>query len=381
MEICHELNRRGHHAVIYTTNCDGDGGLDVPLGLPIEMRGVEVSYFSVRYGNYYKMSIPLARALKRNIDRYDLVHIHALYQFPSSAAAHYCRKYGIPYIVQPHGSMDPYLYRRHPLRKRLYEALVERRSLASAAAVHFTTEEEMRLAQASGLRFQGVVAPLGVEIEQELGAAPEAANAIWPQLTERKVVLFLSRINFKKGMDILARAFGEALRAFSDAHLVIAGPGDGAYSAQVRRWLADEGALDAVTFAGMVRGSSKAALLSRADIFVLPSYSENFGIAIVEAMAAGLPVVISNRVNIWRDIDAASAGIVVNPDIDETAKAIIALLTNPSEAKEMGARGRRLAHEKFSWRAAGDRIVRMYEQVIAAHSAGFAETASAVSVN
>jgi glycosyltransferase involved in cell wall biosynthesis len=136
----------------------------------------------------------------------------------------------------------------------------------------------------------------------------------------------------------------------------------------VRRWLEDEGALDAVTFPGMMLGQEKAALLKRSDCFVLPSYSENFGIAVVEAMATGLPVIISNKVNIWREIEAACAGLVVNPRAPEVADAMLAVLQNPRLAKEMGERGRRLARDKFSWRSAGSQLIRLYEQVVSRHS-------------
>ena len=185
----------------------------------------------------------------------------------------------------------------------------------------------------------------------------ERASASWPELEGKKVVLFLSRINFKKGLDILAPAFGRVLRCRSDAHLVLAGPDTDGYEARVRRWLAQEGALQNVTFTGLVEKDRKMSLLKRANLFVLPSYTENFGISVVEAMAAGLPVLVSNRVNIWREIHNAGAGIVVNPDVTEVAEAVLRLLENPSLAKEMGAQGRRVARERFSWESVGERLV------------------------
>jgi glycosyltransferase involved in cell wall biosynthesis len=365
IEMCRELRRRGHESPIYATNADGRGHLGVPLARAVEVGGADVTYFPVSGGNYYKLSPAMSAALRENVARFDLVHVHMLYNFPSAAAAHHCRKYGVPYVIQPHGSLDPYLYRRHRLRKRLYEALIERRNLAAAWAVVFTSEEEMRLAKLSGLRFRGAVVPLGVELEEPAAGAENAADALWPELAGKRVVLFLSRINFKKGLDVLARAFGELHRARPDAHLVIAGPDTDGYAAQVRGWLAAERALDAATFTGMVLGERKAALLARADLFVLPSYSENFGIALVEAMGAGLPIVISNRVNIWREIAAARAGLVVNPDAGEVAEAMLRLLDDPVAASAMGARGRRLAREQFSWRAAGDQLVAVYADVVA----------------
>jgi glycosyltransferase involved in cell wall biosynthesis len=369
LEMCRELTRRSHNAEIYTTNATAQSRSDVLLGQPLSVHGVNVTYFPINGGTYYKYSYSMAAALKATIPRYDIVHIHSLYQFPSTAAAHYCRKYRVPYILRPHGTLDPFLYKRHPLRKRIYELMIERRNLAAAAAVHFTSEEELRLATRSGLDFKGAVVPLGVELDDPLPCAARAADSLWPELRGKRVILFLSRINFKKGLDILAAAFGEVHKVRADAHLVIAGPDIDGYGTKVREWLTAAAALEAATFTGMVLDTRKAALLSRADLFVLPSYSENFGIAVVEAMGAGLPIVISNRVNIWREIDAAHAGFVVTPDARELATAILALLDNPGMARSMGERGHRLAREQFSWRAAGDHLEHLYGQLICKHPA------------
>jgi glycosyltransferase involved in cell wall biosynthesis len=363
IEMCRELRRRGQYSEIYTTNADGTGRLDVPLGFPTAVGGVGVTYFPIDLSHYYRHSSALAAALRTNISKFDVIDISSLYQFPSAAAAHYCRKQGVPYVLRPHGALDPYLYRRHSVRKRLYELLVERRNLAGAAAVHFTSSEEMHLARLSGLRFRGAVAPLGIEFESGPADVETEADKIWPQVAGKKLVLFLSRVNFKKGLDILARAFGEIHRLRQDTHLVIAGPDNDNYAGRVRGWLAEVEALQATTFTGMVLGREKAALLGRADLFVLPSYTENFGIAVVEAMAAGLPVVISNKVNIWREVNDAGAGLVVNLNPTEVAAAVLKLLANPPLAREIGYRGRRLARQHFSWDTTGQHLLELYRTV------------------
>jgi glycosyltransferase involved in cell wall biosynthesis len=363
LAVCRELIRRGQQVEIYTTNADGEGCLDVPLEAATHVRGIDITYFPINGSHYYKISRAMASALHKNIPRFQLVHINSLYQFPSSIAAYYCRKYQIPYILRPHGTLDPYLYRRHPLRKRLYEALIERRNLATAAAVQFTTAEEMKLASSFNLRFRGIVIPHGVEIDTLPPACTTLATSLWPELNEKRVVLFLGRINFKKGLDILVAAFGRVLRQRRDTHLVLAGPDTNGYEARVRRWLAEEQATHNVTFTGMVERERKISLLNRADLFVLPSYTENFGIAVVEAMAAGLPVLVSNRVNLWPEIQNAGAGIVINPDVGELTTALLTLLDHPSHAMEMGARGRLLALERFSWESVGERLMCLYREI------------------
>jgi glycosyltransferase involved in cell wall biosynthesis len=364
IEFCRELLRRGHHAEIYTTNADGKRSLDVNLGTPVSVQGVRVTYFPTLGGNYFKISPRFACAVKSAVRSFDLVHISSLYQFPSTTAAHSCRKHGVPYVITPHGSLDPYLYKRHPLRKRLYESVFERQNLAAAATVHFTSAEEMRLANLSGIRFRRSVAPLGVEFEPVPSDWQTIVSTRWPELAGKRVVLFLGRVNFKKGLDILARAFGQIYWKHKDVCLVIAGPDNEGFGREVREFLSAECCLSAVTFTGMLEGAPKLALLKRAQVFAVPSYAENFCIALVEAMGAGLPVVLSDRVNIWREIRDAGAGLVVNTTSDKLAEAISNLLANPPLAREFGRRGYQLARDRFSWETAGPQLLELYRAAI-----------------
>jgi glycosyltransferase involved in cell wall biosynthesis len=229
IETCRELLRCGEDVELYTTNADGGSYCDVPLGRAVRVRGVPVTYFPVVASYYYKISPRLASGLKTAVSGFDIVHINSLYQFPSTVAAYYCRRYGVPYVIRPHGTLDPFLFRRHRPRKWLYEILFERRNLRGAAAVHFTTMEELQLARSLGLRFRSLVAPLGVDFEEAPDDWEDILDSAWPELFGKEVVLFLSRINFKKGLDILARAFGRIHRERKQAQLVIAGPDNEGY--------------------------------------------------------------------------------------------------------------------------------------------------------
>lgn len=367
VEMCRDSNKRGAEAEIYTTNLDGTGVHAVACGKPIEVNGVRITYFPVAFSNFFKISPALVTALKSKIPDCDVVHIHSLYQFPSTAAAFYCRRFEVPYILRPHGTLDPYLHARHRGRKWLYELLFERRNLRDAAAVHFTTDDEMRLAQDSGLQFNPVVIALGVDFQRgaTLRRDRTAMEERWPKTTNKKVILFLGRINFKKGLDILARAFGQIARVRDDVFLMIAGPDSDGLGARVREWLAEEGVLDRTIFAGMVTGDDKSAIWAGASMFVLPSHSENFGIAVVEAMASGLPVVISDAVNLAPAIAAAEAGLVVKANASEMAKAIERLLNDDTLAHRNADNGIKLARESFSWDAAGPKLMEMYDRVVA----------------
>jgi glycosyltransferase involved in cell wall biosynthesis len=365
LELCRELSRRGEQVAIYTTNIDGNGRMNVPLGTPLYRDGVEILYFPVQVLRYYKFSPSLARALKAAIQEYDLVEISSLYLFPSTVAAHYCRRYGVPYLIRPHGTLDPYLFRHHRGRKWVYERLFEWRNLNRAAAIHFTTVEERELARPLGLKAPGVVAPIGVNLRDYAYAPPDGTFlAAHPETRDKKIILFLSRLNFKKGLDLLAKAFGRLVRQRDDVHLVLAGPDDEGYGAKVRKWLEAEGVLGKYTFTGMLLGADKLSALCNADVFVLPSYTENFGIAVVEAMALRLPVVISNKVNTWREVAGARAGLVVNCDAQEVSKALLTLLDDPTMRREMGQQGRRLVEERFSWEIVGKQMVQVYRKIL-----------------
>jgi glycosyltransferase involved in cell wall biosynthesis len=161
-------------------------------------------------------------------------------------------------------------------------------------------------------------------------------------------VLFLSRLNFKKGLDLLIPAFARAAKHHPDLHLVIAGPDDG-MQAQAQGWIAAEKIDGRATFTGMLDHPAKLAAFRDATMFVLPSYSENFGIAVVEAMACGVPVATTDRVNIWREIEAAGAGLIAPPEIEAVARQIETLAGDPAAAAQMGSKGKALAADKFSW--------------------------------
>lgn len=364
-ELCRELARRGDEVAIYTTNIDGDGDLEVPLEEPQRVEGVEIRYFPGRWLRAYAFSLPLARALRVAIPRYDIVHIHALYLFSSLVAAHYCQRFGVPYLVKPHGVLDPYLYRRHRGRKWIYEMLVERRNLRRAAAIHFTTVEERELTRPLRLKTPGVVVPIGVDLEEYGDGVPGAFREAWPQTHGKIIILFLGRLNFKKGLDLLAHAFGPVGRQRDDVHLVLAGPEDAGYGARVRRWLEAEGVARKVTFTGMLLGADKLSAFRAADLFVLPSYSENFGLSVVEALACEVPVVISNKVNIWREVEEAQAGLVVDCEAGALGSALVALLGDPVRRKAMGRRGRRLVEARFTWQAVGPRMTQVYREIVA----------------
>jgi glycosyltransferase involved in cell wall biosynthesis len=364
LQLSYELARQGEDVAIYTTHCTSDGFLGVSLNEPHYSNGVEIRYFGTRIMRSLRFSLSLAQALEARIPDCDVVHINSLYRFPSSAAAFYCRRYRTPYMLRPHGSLNPFVFRRHRLRKAIYEQLFDFRSLEHASAVHFTSMGEKNLASRLNLKIKPVIVPLGVRLEQFDGGPPRGAfRAVWPELGDKIVLLFLGRINFKKGLGLLVKAFGEIARRRDDVHLVIAGPDDEGYGTRVRKWLEAEGVLAKSTFTGMLVGEQKISAYRDADLFVLPSYDENFGIAVAEAMASGLPVVISNRVNICREIEEAQAGLVVDCAQHQLTSALLQLIDDPNARIVAGAFGRRLIEARFTWKTVAEQMIQVYRSV------------------
>jgi glycosyltransferase involved in cell wall biosynthesis len=349
-EMARAVARLGHELSIYTTNQDGPVELAVPTDRPVWRDGVEVRYFPIQPPRFWGTSLPLARALGRKIPTVDLVHIHSLYLFHDLVAGPLCRRAGVPYLVRPHGTLDPFIHRRHRWRKSLMEHLFENRNLRHAAALHFTTAAEQALAAPYTFETPGVVVPLGIDFaEFEDMPPPGRFRSAYPEIGDKRIILFFGRVNFKKGLDILARAFGLVARRRQDVHLVIAGPDNEGWGDKVRTWLQEAGVLDRATFTGMLLGSERLAVLRDADLFVLPSYSENFGLAVMEAMAAGLPVIISDQVNIFREVQEFGAGKITPCEAGPVAAAILELTENPDVAAKMGQKGLALVKGRYQW--------------------------------
>ncbi|MCM0019813.1 MAG: glycosyltransferase [Tagaea sp.] len=357
---------RGHEVEIHTTDREMSDSERAELSGTTTRRGVTIHVHRQGFPKTLAVSWPLARALDAAIPKADVVHIHSLYLFHVWYAARVARAARVPYLLRPHGTLDPFMWKRHRARKALVEFAFQNRVIDGAAALHWTAEAEMRLAEPYTRGAKGVVVPNGIDVAEfaDLPARGSFA-AKFPQLAGTKPVLFLSRLNFKKGLDVLIPAFRKARDADPALRLAIAGPDDG-YEAQARTLVAAHGLESDTLWIGMLNGRDKLAAFVDCALFALPSWSENFGIAIVEAMACGAPVAISDRVNIWREIEDAGAGLVSPPEIDALAAHILLLANDPARAKRMGEAGRKLAAERYDWANIAARLESVYREVAAA---------------
>ena len=352
------LARRGHDIHVYTTSLDGPDDLDVPIDAPVDIDGVKVHYFRVPMLRRLSWAPGLTRRLRRSVREFDAVHVHAVYLWPTLSAAREAARARVPYVLAPRGMLIREAIRRKSRWvKTAWINLVERKSLARAAAIHVTAEMEAEELKSLGLPAPHVTCiPNGVQFPRDF--APLSAGP-FAQLPER-YVLFLSRINWKKGLDRLITAWS----SIPDVPLVIAGNDEEGYLTKLSEQVRDLGLSQRVIFVGPVRDEHKWALYSRAELFVLPSYSENFGNVVAEAMAMGCPVAVTPEVGIASLVESTGAGIVVNGEPTEFSREVRELLNSPARRHEMGRRGQLAAQEQLSWDAVAAQTETLYRQII-----------------
>jgi glycosyltransferase involved in cell wall biosynthesis len=364
IEMARAVAARGHHVAICTTDWSATGREPVPTKVPLQQDGVNVTYFPVHFPRIWKPSLPMIGPLRKELPGYDVVHLHSLYMFHDWLGGQLCRRFDVPYIVRPHGMLDPYIRRRHRARKRLMEMLFQDGVLRRAAAIHYTSDVEREISQPFACGAPAQVVPLGVDLAEFDSLPPaERFRTRFPETRGRRIVLFLGRLHFKKGLDLLIPAFGQLAREDPSLHLVIAGPDDGMLD-QCKAWARRDGIPDKVTFTGMLRGEDKLAVFAAASVFALPSYSENFGIAIVEAMAAGCPVVISDQVNIWREVQQGGA-TVIGCDQHKLTAALSAVLRDPALAADMSRKARETVRRLYHWDSVAAALEAMYAEAAA----------------
>jgi glycosyltransferase involved in cell wall biosynthesis len=303
-----------------------------------------------RYG-YSPDLIPWLRA---HVHDYDAVVVEGLWNYATFAAAMVLPGAGVPYFVFTHGMMDPWFRQQYPLKhlaKQGFWLIAEGRLLAGARSALFTTEDERQLArnQFWGHRYTEAVVGYGTAAPPPPTDAQRAAfAAAAPSLRGRPYLLYLSRIHPKKGCDLLIQAFADAAAAAPDLDLVIAGPGDPDLVADLKVLATTCGVSDRIHWPGLLLGDAKWGAFHGAQAFTLTSHQENFGVVVAEALACGAPVLISDKVNIWREIEAAESGLVA-PDTREGATALLSkwLALGERQRDDMRNRAKALFHSRF----------------------------------
>ncbi len=360
-----ELVRQGADVTVYTTNIDGPGDLDVPLGKPVMIDGVRVFYFKSSFPRAWFYSRDMRKALRAHMSGFDIVHITSVFLAASTLGAYYARKFRKPYVISPRGNLMRSPLGSHRLKKYFYNVLIEKRNLRCAAAIHFTVPAEKEDYERAGFPLRrAIVLPNGIDPRKyDFDYIPGSFREKHGIGKEKKLVVFLGRLNWMKGFDTLISAFAMVAEKDPDAMLAIVGGDEGGYEKNIKDQISKFKIDDRVIFTGMLRGADKSAALHDSDLFVLPSYSENFGMAVVEAMYAGLPVVVTEGVGISKDIQEAGAGMVVKKDAYELAGAMLAILHERHQGEEMGRRGKELVRHKFYEDKIAERFLGEYNKL------------------
>lgn len=366
--LAHSIRLLGGQTKIFTTDVREAASSPVRTrlshaDLPPHAREVDIGAYPVSAPYRLRYSPALRRALRDEIQDFDVVHIHSLFLHPQLAAYVTARRKKVPYIVTLRGALDPALRSRNRFAKFLTEHVWQRRMLNAAHALHYTTEEEMTLVADRRYTARGVVIPNGVDVDSF--AVPIDTTQFRRRFVGKRIVLYFGRLSHKKGLDILVDAFQVLVREVQDVQLVIAGPDDEGLRPSLSARAAAADLEHNVAFMDTLSGSDRIAALQAADVWVLPSAGENFATAAIEAMAAGTPVIVSPHVNLAAEIAKNDAGLVVERTPSALAAAIRRVLSSSEEQARLRSAGAKFA-AAYDWAVIAPRMMELYRE--AAHA-------------
>lgn len=361
-ELASSLGQLGQFIHVVTTTANDANTLDVETGRWIAQNDYQVRYFPTWHRNDLIISPALLSWLSRHIKEYDLVHTHTVFAPLVTFTHTICRFHKVPYIVTPHGMFEPWALSYKAWKKKLYYQAFEKAALSAASAVHVLTQSEAEQIQTLGNN-QTITVPNGIHLENFLVShSPKCFYQNFPTTHGKTLVLFLGRIDPKKGLDLLAPAFAQARTQFPNAHLIVAGPDSINFTPTAQSYFLAAGCLDAVTFTGMLTGELKQSALAAANIYVAPSYSEGFSISILEGMASGLPSIITKGCN-FPEAATAGAAHVVDISAQAIGDALVQCLQDENAAKRLGDRAKDFVLENYTWEQSAKKLLQAYATV------------------
>lgn len=374
IEMVKALRSQGCNAEIATTNDNGANLLPVPLYV-LSDRLVEYGNVPIRF--FPRFSPPLAAVrefaysasfttwLWRHISDYDLIHVHAIFSYTSTIAMAIARIKKVPYINRPLGQLCQWSLQQSQLRKKIYLQLIERSNLRYSAFLHFTAEQEREEFTELGLEIPNFVLPHGVHLHPPITDARQQLHQLLQVPDRVPIILFMSRIHPKKGLDYLISALSQLTSHDSPKFaLAIAGNGEPEYIAQLKTLAQDQGISEYIHWLGFVEGTAKHLYLQGADLFALTSHSENFGIAVIEALASATPVLITKGVAIAPMVQEQQIGYVVDLDIAAIATAIDSILSQPHRSQQIGDRAQQYIRENYSWTNIAQSLIAKYRALM-----------------
>jgi len=312
--------------------------------------------------------IVYAMGLKSRLSKLDLtfglVHSHGLWEYPSYVAGSFARSKKLPLVMSTHGMLEPWSMARSRWKKRLMAWLFENRNFRTAVCLHATADQEADNIRAFGINKPIAVIPIGLETEAYTSADPTEAWEHWTELCDKRMLLFMSRIHPKKGLFNLIDAWRQLVGEFPDWQLVIAGPDELGHTGEVKAAAKSAGISDRVTFVGPVYGTLKTSLLTAADLFVLPTFSENFGIVVLESLACGVPVITTKGAP-WQSLLDYQCGWWIDIGVPPLLEALHEGMSLPGDRRRaMAKHGLTMIDEIYSWPAISRKMIATYDWVL-----------------
>ena len=353
-QISKELAKRGHDVTIYTS--------DSRLEKPLIISGVDVQAFNTVFSLAgFNITPAMIKKAGKDIKKFDIIHLHNFRTYQNIIAHRYTKESGVPYLLQAHGSLATYFQKG--LLKKTFDIAWGRKILQDANTVFAVTEFEAEQYRNAGIKQEKIkIVPHGVDLaEFSLDTNKGDFRKRFQIIDSQKIVLYLGRIHKMKGLDILVKAFTGLYQKRQDVKLVIAGPDDG-YLSSLKKMVAELKIGDGVVFTGPLYGQEKLQAYTDADVCVLPSSYEIFGITILEAWACGKPVIVTDRCGLANAVKEG-AGLVVPYDREELAKALLNIIDNESLRTGFGRQGRKLVEEKYNWSKITVQLENIYSQI------------------
>lgn len=364
-QLCRALARQNIDVTVYTTDADGKGGrLDVLVDEEISIGGVKVWYFTCNMclkNAFHSKNLTLK--LKETIENFDIIHVSAIWQWIQVDVATVCKKYRKPYIVSPHGSYSPWPFRHNSFKKIPYWLLFGKKTAINSAAIHFTAEEERKKCLELHpflSKISNFAVPNGIEFTKIV----RKDNQVRRHLNipdDKFIILHIGRVHQKKGIHFVM----EALRKLNNEKfifMIIGNNEDTEYINELKRL--EKGTKNLVIWVDQVPSDRVWDYYFSSNIFALPSYDENFGMVVVEAMACGLPVLISKNVGIWREVQEDNAGFIIEQDSNEIAAVLQKILENPELVELMGKNAIKSAEKRYDIKNTANLMIKAYEDVL-----------------
>lgn len=364
IEMVQALRQIGVDAEIATTNDNGAGQLDIELNTLIEYQGVPTRFFKrfsppISFIREFAYSYGFTRWLNAHISDYDLIHVHAIFSYCSTITMAIARKHNVPYVVRPIGQLESWSLEQSKGRKKHYLDLIERKNLNTATMVQFTAESEQNQALELLPDLTSTVVPLGIELPMLIHDSHSKMVERWQLKDDCPTLVYLSRIHPKKGLDILLKALANLDDI--EFQLVIAGSGNEDYTQELIQLSKQLGISQHCHFIGFVQGLEKNTLLQGADLFTLTSHSENFGIAVLEALASATPALISQEVALSEQVTKEQLGYVTELNIQAVKITLTTALKNTEQLAQTGNKARQFIEQNYQWPVISKQLLAVYK--------------------